>query len=44
MESEAKTGVRHFYLAEKRGGRVSEEGRRGGAHQSWEGVAGKGGL
>ena len=25
------------------GARVSEEGRRGGAHWSWEGVAGRGG-
>ena len=42
-ESEAKRVGGYFYLKIERGKGVSEEGRRGGAHLRWEGVAGRGG-
>ena len=33
----------YFLFKKWRGGRVSEEGRQGGAHRGWEGVVGRGG-
>ena len=38
-----KRGGGNSYLEIERGWRVSEEGRRGGAHRGWKGVAGRGG-
>ena len=32
-----------FFFGIERGGGFSEDGRRGGAHLRWEGVAGRGG-
>ena len=40
-ESEAKGG--DYLFRNREGGMVSEEGRQGGAHQRWEGVARRGG-
>ena len=39
QESKAKGGGRGDFYLELEGGRLSEEGRRGGAHRGWEGVA-----
>ena len=40
-EPEAKRGGGVLFIWNREGGKVSEEGRRDGAHWGWEGVAGR---